>query len=77
MNAGMCISHLLFADYTILFCDADLAQLLHILMALTCFEAVTSLQVNMTKSEMIPVGKVRNIFGLENTLFVVTLANYI
>uniref|UniRef100_A0A2N9IN68 Endonuclease/exonuclease/phosphatase domain-containing protein n=1 Tax=Fagus sylvatica TaxID=28930 RepID=A0A2N9IN68_FAGSY len=32
-------------------------QLLYIWMALTCFEAATSLRVNMAKSEMVPVGE--------------------
>ena len=53
---GLCISHLLFADDTIIFCDADPEQLLYIRMVLTCFEAVTGLRVNMNKSEMVPVG---------------------
>ena len=64
---GLCISHLLFVDDIILFCDAYLEQLLYIWMALTCFEAATSLRVNMVKSEMVPVGEVRNISGLADS----------
>jgi hypothetical protein len=53
---GLSISHLLYADDTILFCDTDMEQLMHIRLVLTCFEAVTGLKVNMSKSEMVPIG---------------------
>uniref|UniRef100_A0A2N9G1S1 Reverse transcriptase domain-containing protein n=1 Tax=Fagus sylvatica TaxID=28930 RepID=A0A2N9G1S1_FAGSY len=65
---GLCISHLLYADDTILFCDADLDQLIYVRMVLTCFEAVTGLRVNMAKSEMVPVGEVQNIAELADSL---------
>ena len=64
----LCISHLLYADDTILFCDADLDQLLYVRMALTCFEAVTRLRVNMAKSEIVLVGEVQNISELADSL---------
>uniref|UniRef100_A0A2N9H4G3 Reverse transcriptase domain-containing protein n=1 Tax=Fagus sylvatica TaxID=28930 RepID=A0A2N9H4G3_FAGSY len=54
---GLRISHLLYADDTILFCDADMSQLLYVRMVLNFFEAATSLRVNMSKSEMVPVGE--------------------
>ncbi len=55
------ISHLLFTDDSILFCDADPQQLMYIRLVLTYFEAMTGLQVNMSNSEMVPVGVVPNL----------------
>ena len=65
---GLCISRLLYADDTILFCDADPNQLIYVRMVLTCFEAITGLRVNMAKSEMVSVGEVQNIYELANSL---------
>ena len=36
-GGGKCVSHLLFADDTILFCDTDMEQILHIRLLLPCF----------------------------------------
>ena len=60
-STGIRVSHLLFADDTILFCDASREQILSIRLALTCFQAFTSLKVNVGKSEIVPVGEVRKI----------------
>ena len=52
------VSHFLYADDTILFCDACLEQLTYLCRVLTCFEVLTGLHVNMSKSEMVPIGEV-------------------
>ena len=64
----MWISHLLFADNTILFCDASRDQLLSIRLAMSCFQAFTGLKVNVGKSEIIPVGEVNNLAELASIL---------
>ena len=65
---GISVSHLLFAYDTIVFCDADPEQLLHLRMVLTCFEAATGLGVNMGKSELVPVGTVVHLQHLADIL---------
>jgi hypothetical protein len=55
------VSHLLFANDTILFYDANVDQLLHFKMVLICFEVVISLKVNFSMSEIVLVGEVGNI----------------
>ena len=36
-GGGKCVSHLLFADNTILFCEVDVEQILHVWLLLLCF----------------------------------------
>ena len=57
----MHISHLLFADDTILFCDASRKQLLYIQIVLIFFEAITGVKVNVSKTEIVPVGDAGNL----------------
>ena len=67
-SVGVCISHLLFVDDTILFCDASREQLLSIRLVLSCFQAFTGLKVNVGKSEIVPIGEVNNLDVLANIL---------
>ena len=58
---SMAVSHLLFADDTLIFCKVDLDQILILCMILIWFEAVPGLKINLGKSELVPVGVVNNI----------------
>jgi hypothetical protein len=46
------LSHLLFADDTLIFCDTDAHQVLHLRYLLTWFEAVLGLKVFMAMFEL-------------------------
>ena len=67
-GGGKCVSHLLFADDTILSCDADVEQILHIRLLLLCFQAVIGLKVNVQKSEMVPIEEVDDVHALAEIL---------
>ena len=59
------ISHLFFADDTIVFCEAKKDHLSHLSWVLFWFEAASGLKINLGKSEIIPVGEVKDIEELE------------
>ncbi|RVX01772.1 LINE-1 reverse transcriptase-like [Vitis vinifera] len=52
------ITHLLFADDTIVFCEAKKESLLYLSWILLWFEAASGLKINLEKSMVIPVGEV-------------------
>ena len=58
------LSHLLFADDTLIFCNDDQVQITHLRAVFSWFEAVSGLKVNLAKSEMVPVGVVPNLGSL-------------
>ena len=58
------ISRILYADDTVLFCEANQEQLMHLRWTLMWFEAVSRLKVYMSKSEIILVGRVEYVEGL-------------
>ena len=61
---GVQISHLLFVDDTLVFCQASQDQLTYLSWLLMWFEAVSGLRINLEKSELILVGRVENIDDL-------------
>ena len=60
----MVISHLLYADDTLLFCRAGNDELKFISWILMWFEAISGLKINLNKSEILPIGPVANLEGL-------------
>ena len=62
VSAGrsLMVSHLLFADDTLIFCDTNIDQMPILHMVLIWFEAVSSLKVNLGKSELVAMGAVHN-----------------
>lgn len=65
------VSHLLFADDTLVFCDAKSSQLGYLwLVMFFFFQAVSGLKVNISKSEIMPVGNVEDIEGLASFFWV-------
>jgi hypothetical protein len=67
-NEQVLISHLLFADGTLVFSGASLDQVQAIDDLLICFELVSGLKVNLAKSTLVPVGEVSNVEALAEVL---------
>jgi hypothetical protein len=65
-NEEFAVSHLLFADDTLIFCEANSEQLRNLRCLFLCFEAVLGLKINLSKSEIIPVGEVVDVESLAN-----------
>ena len=61
---GVVISHLLYADDTILFCGANQDQMMYLSWLLMWFEAISGLRINLNKSEIIPMGKITDVDAL-------------
>ena len=60
VGRSLMLSHLLFVDDTIIFCDANINHMLILRLVLIWFEAVSGLKVNLGKSELVVVGAVPN-----------------
>ena len=52
----MVISHMLYVDDILLFCEANQNQLVHLSRTLMWFEAISRLRINLSKNEIIQVG---------------------
>ena len=61
------MTHLPYADGTIIFCEAEQEQLCHIRIILVIFEA-SGLKVNWRKSSIFPIKEVQQIQALANIL---------
>jgi hypothetical protein len=64
----MIVSHLLFADGTLLFCEPSVEQFRNLRCLLLCFEAISGLKINLSKSEIVPVGDVGDVEGVASIL---------
>ena len=58
---GVQLTHLMYADDTLIFYDASKDQLAHLSYVLMWFEVISGLRINLDKSEIIPMGKVENL----------------
>lgn len=63
-RGGVRVSHLQFADDTMIFWEANEMQLGYLRCNLCCFEAVSGLKINLGKSKLFQVGVFPNIEGL-------------
>ena len=65
---SLAVSHLHFADDTLIFCEANLDQILFLRTILIWFEVVFGLNINLGKSKLVLVGVVHNFDLLLNVL---------
>jgi hypothetical protein len=67
-GVGHNISHILFADDTLIFYVANLDYLCLLRCLFLCFEAVSGLRINLAKSELVPIGNVNDVEDLTHIL---------
>ena len=67
-GVGLIVSHLLYLDDTILFCEPKKDQMAYLSWLLMWFEAILGLKINLAKNEIILVGGVVNMEVLINEL---------
>ncbi|KAL6345789.1 hypothetical protein AAG906_017541 [Vitis piasezkii] len=59
-GSGIQVSHLLFADDTLVFSEDSQEQMAFLSWLLMWFEAISGLSINLNKSELLPMGRVEN-----------------
>lgn len=62
------IYHLLFTYNTLIFFEASPYHLRYLRCLFLCLEAVSSLRINLAKSELVPIGDVTNGDGLDSIM---------
>lgn len=67
-GATLNISHLLFTDDTLMFCEVEQKPNLDFAGTFTLLRSVSGLKVNLAKLELVPIGNVHNIQLLAITL---------
>ncbi|XP_042974721.1 uncharacterized protein LOC122306358 [Carya illinoinensis] len=67
-HGSLTVSHLLFTNDTLIFCDLDLDQIFSLIALLLCIEVVFGLKVNLSKSEAVPVGSINNLSEMATIL---------
>jgi hypothetical protein len=65
---AMMVSHLLFTDHTLIICEPIADQFRDLRCLLLCFEAVSGLRINLSKSKIVSVGKVGDVEELASIL---------
>jgi hypothetical protein len=68
LSEAMKVSHLLFADDTLIFCKPKVEHIQNLRCLLLCFEVGSSLKINLSKSMIIPIGAVGNLEVLSSIL---------
>ena len=68
VGPSVMVSHLLFADDTLIFCDVEPSQIANLRAVLARFEEVSGLRINLGKSELVLVGGVPNLATLMGLL---------
>ncbi|EOY14430.1 Uncharacterized protein TCM_033819 [Theobroma cacao] len=58
---GMSVTHLQYADDTIIFCEPKIENMLRVKWILRCFQSVSGLRINLSKSHLIGIGVEQNV----------------